>query len=309
MSGPSDGPEETGGTGGTAELLALAERLYGLPLAEFTPARDALVKQHRGGPLAAPLKALRKPSTAAWVVDLLVRHETEQVEQVLSVGAALRAAQDSMSAADLRTLTKQRRQLTAAVTTTARGLAREHGLKVTQAVADQVEATLTAAMVDAECARAVRSGLLVAALASTGVDDVDVAAAVALPEALGFEASPAPEVPVERPVLSVVPDPEADLKARRAAQEELSSAEEELEDAESDLAHAQSEVDDLAARTLELQAEIDELKRRLAELESDADDADDALEEAESARDEALAARNEARAARDAAAAALQRLT
>ena len=31
----------------TEQLLGLAERLYGLPLAEFTPARDALVKQHR----------------------------------------------------------------------------------------------------------------------------------------------------------------------------------------------------------------------------------------------------------------------
>ena len=113
------------------------------------------------------------------LLDLLVRHETEQVEQVLAVGAALRSAQDSMSADDLRALTKQRRQLTAAVTTTARSLAREHGLKVTASVADQVEATLTAAMVDAECARAVRSGLLVASLASTGVDAVDVAAAVA----------------------------------------------------------------------------------------------------------------------------------
>lgn len=293
----------------TDELLSLAERLYGLPLADFTPERDALVRSHKGTDLATALKRLKKPSTAAWVVDLLVRHETEQVEQVLEVGAALRSAQESMSADDLRTLTKQRRQLTAAVTTTARGLAREHGLKVTQAVADQVEATLTAAMVDAECARAVRSGLLVAPLASTGVDEVDVAAAVALPEALGFEASPAPEVPVERPALTVVPDPEADTKARRAAEQALEAAESDLTDAEAVLADAQSEVDDLEARTLELQAEIDELRRRLAELESDADDVDDALEEAESARDEARAARDEARSARDDAAAALKRLS
>lgn len=293
----------------TAEVLALAEELYGLPLAEFTPARDALVKEHKGTPLAAPLKALRKPSTAAWVVDLLVRHETDQVEQVLQVGAALRAAQESMSADELRTLTKQRRQLTAAVTTTARGLAREHGLKVTQAVADQVEATLTAAMLDASCAQAVRSGLLVAPLASTGVDEVDVAGAVALPEALGFEASPAPEVPAERPVLSVVPDPEADQKARRAAESALATAAEGLEDAEAVLADAQSEVDQLEARALELQAEIDELKRRLAQLEDDADDVDDALEEAESARDEARAAREEARSVHDDAAAALARLS
>ncbi len=49
---------------------------------------------------------------------------------------------------ELRALTRRRRQLTAAVTTQARGVAKERGLKVTAAVADQIEATLTAAMVD-----------------------------------------------------------------------------------------------------------------------------------------------------------------
>ena len=50
---------------------------------------------------------------------------------------------------ELRALTRQRRQLTAAVTTRARGVAADEGVRVTQAVADQVEATLTAAMLDA----------------------------------------------------------------------------------------------------------------------------------------------------------------
>lgn len=307
MSGPPDTSEDEE----TEQLLALAERLYGLPLADFTPSRDELVKRHRGTPLAARLKALRKPSTAAWVVDLLVRHETDQVEQVLAVGAALREAQESMSADDLRTLTKQRRQLTAAVTTTARGLARSRGLKVTAAVADQVEATLTAAMVDAECARAVRSGLLVSGLAATGVDDVDVAGAVALPDALGFEAAAVPDEhpePAERPALSVVPDPEADLKARRAAESALAEAEDELAAAQEAHGDVKAEADELQARSMQLQAEIDELKRRLAELESEADEVDDALEEAEEAVEEAWATVSEAQSARDEAAAALERL-
>ena len=57
------------------------------PLADFTPARDAKAKELKGTDLAARVKALKKPSLAAWVVNLLVRHETEQVEQVLTVGA------------------------------------------------------------------------------------------------------------------------------------------------------------------------------------------------------------------------------
>src|SRR4029079_13389598 len=85
-----------------SDLLSIAEELYGLPLAEFTPARDAKAKELKGTPLAAQVKALKKPSVAAWVATLLVRHDTEQVDQVLAVGAALRDAQASMSGQELR---------------------------------------------------------------------------------------------------------------------------------------------------------------------------------------------------------------
>ena len=213
------------------DLLALADELYGLPLAEFTPARDRRAKELKGTPAAAPVKALRKPSLAAWVVNLLVRREAEQVEQVLSMGAALREAQAAMSGDQLRELTRQRRQLTAVVTQQARSLAAEAGVKVTQSVAEQVEATLTAAMVEEACAQAVRSGLLVGALSATGVDEVDVAAAVALPEALGFTATPREAAPSRPPELHVVPDPEAEETARAAARDAVALAEQEVEDA------------------------------------------------------------------------------
>lgn len=291
-------------------LLAEAEALYALPLADFTPARDARVKAlKKDDPdLSAAVKALRKPTLAAWVVNVLVRHETEQVEQVLAVGTALREAQASLDGEELRALTRQRRQLTAAVTTQARGVAAGLGVKVTQAVADQVEATLTAAMVDEECSRAVRSGLLVAPLAATGVDAVDLGAAVATPDALGFAAAPAAAAPEARPELHVVPDPDADAKAVAAAQEALDAAEEEVGEATSELAEATAAVEQLEARSLQVQAGIDELKRKLAELEDEAEEVDEELDEAESARDDAETVLAEAVATRDAAAAALARL-
>ena len=68
------------------DLLAIADELYGLTLSEFTPTRDARAKELKGTDLAPRIKALRKPSTAAWVVNLLVRREAGQVEQVLAVG-------------------------------------------------------------------------------------------------------------------------------------------------------------------------------------------------------------------------------
>nr|WP_216653498.1 hypothetical protein [Nocardioides sp. zg-DK7169] len=292
-------------------MLGIADELYGLALAEFTPARDARAKQLRGTDEAAPVKALRKPASAAWVVNQLVRSEAEQVEQVLALGAALREAQASMDGEELRALTKQRRQLTAAVTTRARAVARERGQRVTEAVAEQVEATLTAAMLDEDCARAVRSGLLVAPLAATGVDPVDLAESVALPGALGFTASPRPAeeaAPEARPGLHVVPDPEADAKARAAAEDALAAAEDAVQDAEHDRDVTAAEVSDLEARSLQLQAEMDELRRRLAELESAAEEVDDELSDAEQVRDAAEAGLTAARRTRDEAAAALEKL-
>jgi hypothetical protein len=291
-----------------SDLLDLADELYGLAPGEFTPARDAKAKELKGSDLSAEVKKLRKPSVAAWVVNQLVRHETEQVEQVLAMGEALRAAQAGLKGEELRALTRQRRQLTAAVTTRARSVAAELGVKVTQAVADQVEATLTAAMVDEDCARAVRSGLLVAALASTGLGEADVAGAVATPEALGFAASPHVAEAEAPPELHVVPDPEADRKARDAAQQTLQGAEHRLSEASEALAAASKEVSDLEASSMQLQAELDELRGKLAELEARFEEVDEELADAEDVRAEAESTVAAATKERDAAAAALDRL-
>ena len=283
-------------------LLAIADELYGLPLAEFTPARDSWAKEHRTTErdLAAVVKTLKKASVAAWVVNLLVRRDPEQVDQVLAVGAALREAADNLDAAQLRELTKQRRQLTAAVTTSARQHARREGVKVTPAVAEQVEATLTAAMIDADAARAVRSGLLTTSLAATGVGELDLSGAVALPGALGFVASARPVAepdPTRPPELRVVHDPDADAKAREAADEAVTAARDLLEGAQRDQDAAADVVEKLEARTLQLQAEIDELRGRIAELEAASEETDDELGEAEASLDEAQTAVSEAAAA------------
>ncbi|WP_435743948.1 hypothetical protein [Nocardioides sp. SYSU DS0663] len=290
------------------ELLAIADELYGLDLPTFTPTRDAVAKEHRRTELGTRVKSLRKPSTAAWVVNLLVRREAEQVEQVLEVGAALREAQASMSGDELRALTRQRRQLTAAVTTRARAVAKEHGVRVTAAVADQVEATLTAAMVDEGCAAAVRSGLLTTSIEATGVDEVDAACVVAVPEAIGFRAAPHEAPTPGRPTLAVVADPDAEAKALRAAEEELAAADEELDEAAEALEAAREEVSRLQARGLQLQAEVEELRSRIAALEEEHDEVDEELAEAEDARTEAEDQVADLTRARDAAKAALERL-
>lgn len=290
------------------ELLTVADQLYGLSLSDFTPARDARAKELKGSDLAAPVKALKKPSLAAWVVNLLVRREGEQVDRILEVGASLREAQAAMSGDDLRALTRQRRQVTAAITQQARSLASEAGVKVTSAVADQVEATLTAAMLDERCAQAVRSGLLVTALSTTGVGETDLSGAVALPDALGFAARPVEAAPEVRPDLRVVPDPDAERKARTAAEEALAEAEDELSEAQAAYDEAAGDVAELEARALQVQSEIEELKRRLAELEATYDEVDEELGDAEDVRADARQTLDDATSARDAAAAKLASL-
>ena len=74
---------------GLGDLLEIADELHALPLAEFTPARDARAKALKGTPLAPAVKALRKPGTAAWVLGLLVRREAAQVDQLLNVADKL----------------------------------------------------------------------------------------------------------------------------------------------------------------------------------------------------------------------------
>ncbi len=271
----------------TSDLLALADELYAAPLSEFTPLRDAAAKRLKSegdAELSAAAKRLKKPSVAAWVLNLLVRREAEQVDQVLTVGAALRQAAAALDGDELRTLTKQRRQVTAAVTTVARRVALGEGVKVTPAVADQVEATLTAAMLDEGAAAAVRSGLLVAALAAAGVDAVDVDAAVALPDALGHHATPySPPAPDLRSVPDPGPeeDDDARAEARAAAEAELAAAEAALAEAEGTLGLVADRLEGAKARSLQVQAELDELRRRVAELESAAEEADEELAAAE----------------------------
>ena len=293
-------------------LLEIADDLYALPLADFTPARDALVKEHKADKaLAASIRGLRKASAAAWVVNLLVRRDPDQVDQVLAVGEALREAQENLDATQLREFTKQRRQLTATVTTAARRMAREEGFRTTESVAEQVEATLTAAMLEPDAARAVRSGLLVTSLSATGLGDLDLSGAVALPEALGFQAlarpAPAPD-PTQRPQLHVVPDPDADVKARAAADERLADARAVLKEHEKEHRAARRAVEKLQARTLQVQSEIDELRSQIAALEDTLEEVDDELAEAEAAQAEVEEAVDEARSEVDAAREARERI-
>jgi DNA repair exonuclease SbcCD ATPase subunit len=289
------------------ELAAVADRLYAGTVDGFTDARNAAAREVEDKALAARIKKLKKPSVAAWAVNLLVRRESGQIDSVLALAESLRAAAEALDGNELRALTRQRRQLTTALASTARSLAHEAGVRLTGPVVEQVESMLTAAMLDPVAAQVIRTGRVLTAFTSTGVSELDVESVVALPESLDLHAVPV-EAPVEgdAPVaLRVVPDDGARLAG---AEEALEEATAQVTEAEQELAEVEQSMESLNARRLQLQGEADELKRRLAAIDDDVDQVDDELEEAEEARGEAQGVVEEARRARAAAEKALARL-
>lgn len=275
-----------------ADLLAQADELYAYLPADFTAHRDARAKELKATDptLSAAVKKLKRPTVAAWAVNLLVRRDAAQIEQILTVAVALREAAATLDGEQMRHLTQQRRHLTAALTRRARSFAASQGQPLSEVVADQVEASLTAAMLDEGAAEAVRSGLLVAALHATGLEPVALDGLIALPEALGHLAPTLeghdPDATVSRrPALRVVPDPDAGLRARRSAQHALAEAERAVVRAKGALLRAQREVDVLEAEGLGVQADLEEARRRVAALEDRAEQVEASLAEAEEVRD------------------------
>ena len=75
--------------------------LYALPPDDFTSARNARAAAADRS-LAARVKTLRKPTAAAWAVDLLARDG--QLAEALELADALREAQDDLDGAELARL-------------------------------------------------------------------------------------------------------------------------------------------------------------------------------------------------------------
>ncbi|MEA2251918.1 MAG: hypothetical protein QOG70_2160, partial [Solirubrobacteraceae bacterium] len=94
------------------------DRLYGVALDEFVPARDALARElrdegRRGE--AAAVKALAKPSVAAWAVNQAVRTQRGAARELWRAGDDLAAAQAAVlegrgSGADLRAAGERERK-------------------------------------------------------------------------------------------------------------------------------------------------------------------------------------------------------
>jgi hypothetical protein len=146
-----------------------ADRLYGLPLGQFTAARDATARRLRLAKLrdeAAAVKALRKPTAAAWVVNQLVRRSDRALADLLGAADRLRAATEGGDAAALREAASAQRDAIDLLMAEAREIAA--GGDVAEGALDRVRETLHAAAADDDARAQVTSGRLERELQAVG---------------------------------------------------------------------------------------------------------------------------------------------
>jgi len=230
-------------------LARIATDLYSVPPADFIAVRNARASEIGDGELAAGVQALRKPSIAAWAVNVFALERSDELGEALQLAAELRDAQADLDASALATLGRQRRALTGRLAERAAELATARGGQISASTLEAVRLTITAAFFDQDAARAVASGRLIRELEPSAPVDPAVAVAGGLPDA------PPP-----------VPLPVDEVRARRvrrqaeqgvhAAERELAGAEREHAKADRDLRDASERAEQLAARATELEIEL-----------------------------------------------------
>ena len=143
------------------------DRLYALPLEEFTAGRNKLaagLKKEGKAEEADEVKNLRKPSLSAWAVNQLARKERMQVRSLVTSADRLRKAQEGLlrggAADELRASVERQREVVGALVQRAKEILREAGHPATEATLERIRETLTAVAGDEEGARLVEQGRL-----------------------------------------------------------------------------------------------------------------------------------------------------
>ncbi|MEG3634704.1 hypothetical protein [Micromonospora palythoicola] len=257
----------------------LVERLYRTPPDRFVAVRDDAVAQARraGDPgTAREIARLRRPTVAAWLVNLLALERPELVAELAQLAEALREAQRELRGPRLRELSAQRRAVVGALVAEVRRLAAgvegaPSGGKLPLA---EVEATLNAALSDVEVAEQVRSGRLLRPAHYAGFGEVP---RPQLRLVTGDE-EPPPAAPVRQrpPDRGALRAEQAQRAARaersrrrRALQKELDRARTDQDRAETDLAGAVEAEREGTAALDAVEAELAELERRRAVAEQE----------------------------------------
>lgn len=255
-----------------ARLDEVAAELLALPPARFTTARNERAADV-GGAAGRRIAKVKKPTVAAWAVNLLVRDG--QLGEAVELSRALREAQDDRDAAELARLGRQRRQLVSALARRAGELATAAGTPLSAAMADAVEKSVNAAIVDETAAAAILTGRLVTAVDLAALDGDALASAVA----------------GSRPPALPAPPPRDDLatrRARKAAERTVREAERARADAERERASIEKKLAVAREKADRAHERVDALRADLERAEYDAAAADAVVHRREGERTEAV---------------------
>jgi len=273
------------------DLDAEIDRLYAGPPDDFVAERDALAKRLRADgdrEAATRVKALRRPTVAAWGVNLLARDDPEGIAELLAAGTELARAQrralSGVRDSGLRDATAQRRAVVRRLADRAVALLDEAGANG-EAHREAIAATLEAASASEEAAEPVRAGRLSRELpAPSGFGDVSGLALLSPkpePAAEGADGSGAEgersaEDEEVRRLEAAVREARETLEARRQAAVEAEEA----------AAAARREAEAAARAAEEAEDEADRLERAAAKARRDAERARRAVARAEEEADE-----------------------
>jgi hypothetical protein len=240
--------------------------LYGLPIEEFTKTRDDLAKELRKAgkkEAADEVKALRKPSVSAWVVNQLARRHPQEMKALVKAGDDLRKAQrGAVSGRDpekLREATRSHRDRLDDLTSLAR-----QELDAGGQTLQRVAQTLRAGSIDKQASKALLAGTLATDVEQAGFGPL--LSEVPLPTRStprSARSKPAPAKPKPRKAPDRTREQAAKLRrqlqeARKGAREERRRADAAVREAE----RAQRTAEKAEAQVGELEAQLERISAR-----------------------------------------------
>jgi hypothetical protein len=278
----------------------VADRLYGLPLEDFTRERDAAAKELRREKAraeAAEVARLPKPGAGPWAVNAIAREQPALRDELLEAGEELREAQEAAlagrGAKELRAATARERAAVDAMLDAASKL-RPGGRTLSGATLDRLRRTLHAAAGDDDVRAAIAAGRLVGDAEGGGAWPFGIGGDDDEEPAEPRPAAKAKPVAKAKPAAKKKPAAKAKPAAERRAREAERAAERKAVERE---AAARREAErEAAARRLELETQLAsarrERTRRERELSAAEREAERAGERLARARDAAENARH-----------------
>jgi hypothetical protein len=251
------------------------DRLYALPLGEFTAARDELARRLRGEgerDAAAEVKRLRKPSVAAWALNQVRRSDPQQVDELIAAGRRLREAQDQLLAGGDREPLDQasdaERQLVGELARRAERELESADRSVTAAVQEKLRSTLHAVATDEEARERLASGRLVGEHAPSALGPLLDTEGRPGPAPRREREKRAPKEAPTRRARQLTERLERTRAKQRELDEELSEAGRRLRDARREAARAASALERAEAAEERARRRVEETGDRAAELEA-----------------------------------------